>query len=410
MTILVINAGSSSHKAALFSSDWGSRPQWRSHLDWSREPGWVHLSAQTADGRSHRDRLQTQDPTLALRALIETLWQGPAAVVEGPTAIAAVGHRVVHGGTAYQHSVVITPDVKATIRDLCPLAPAHNPANLHGIEVLETLLSGIPQVAVFDTAFHSHLPRAAATYAGPYDWLLQGIRRYGFHGISHQYVAQRAADLLQKPLSTLNLVTCHLGNGCSLAAIRGGVSVDTTMGFTPLEGLMMGSRSGSVDPGIVLHLLRQGDLTATDLDRVLNQGSGLRGISGLSNDLRTIIERAEAGHDRAKLALEMFIHSLRRHLGAMLASLDGLDAVVFTAGIGENSPLIWQAACEPWQWLGLRLDPAQLERCDRDRDIAAPDSTIRVLIIHTQEEWAIAQACQTALANRPAVPAPAAEP
>ncbi|MDA0672829.1 MAG: acetate kinase [Cyanobacteria bacterium] len=393
MKILVINAGSSSHKAALFDTQVGAAPQWQAQLDWTAQPGQVSLTAQATDGRSHQTTLATADRTTGLRALLATLWSGPVQVIPNPAAIEAVGHRVVHGGDRHQASVRITPAVKATIRDLIPLAPAHNPANLEGIEVAASLLPQVPQVAVFDTAFHSAMPPAAAAYPGPHDWWTQGIRRYGFHGISHRYVAQRAATLMGQPLADLKLVTCHLGNGCSLAAVAAGHSIDTTMGFTPLEGLMMGSRSGSVDPGLILHLLRQGDLTVDQLDQMLNKASGLKGISGVSNDLRAVQAAADAGDGRAQRAIAMFLHSLRRHIGAMVASLGGLDALVFTAGIGENSAFVWRETCEPLGFLGIHLQ-SKLERCPEDQDIAAAASPVRVWVIHTREEWAIAQDCQ----------------
>jgi acetate kinase len=396
VNILVINAGSSSHKAALFNTQVGSAPQWQGQLDWTAQAGQVALTAQTLDGRSHQTTLTTEDRPTGLRALLETLWSGPVQVIASAQEIDAVGHRVVHGGDRYQASVRITPAVKTAIRDLIPLAPAHNPANLEGIEVAASFLPQVPQVAVFDTAFHSAMPPAAAAYPGPHAWWLQGIRRYGFHGISHRYVAQRAATLMGQPLADLKLVTCHLGNGCSLAAVAGGHSIDTTMGFTPLEGLMMGSRSGSVDPGVILHLLRQGDLTVDQLDRLLNKESGLKGISGQSNDLRTVQAAAEAGDERAQQAIAMFLHSLRRHIGAMVASLGGLDALVFTAGIGENSALVWQETCDSLGFLGIQLQ-TDLERCPEDQDIAAAASPVRVWVIHTREEWAIAQDCQTVL-------------
>ncbi|HEY9887838.1 MAG TPA: acetate kinase [Candidatus Obscuribacterales bacterium] len=402
MKILVLNAGSSSHKAALFDLAQGSTPQWRSQLDWRDQAATVELTAQTADGRHHQATLATQSPLEGLRWLLDTLVESPVQVLIDLAEIQAVGHRVVHGGPHYQQSTLITPAVKAAIRELFAIAPAHNPANLEGIEAIETLLGAVPQVAVFDTAFHAHLPAAARTYPGPYEWVAQGIQRYGFHGISHRYVAHRAAELMGQNLQDLRLITCHLGNGCSLAAVRGGVSVDTTMGFTPLDGLMMGSRSGSIDPGIVLHLLRHGQLTVAELDALLNQGSGLRGLSGVSNDLRQVLEAAQRQGDetayRAQLAFDVFIHSLRRHLGAMLGSLGGLDALVFTAGIGANSVAVWQAACAHWDCLGLELDVTKLQRDSTDRDIAAAGSQVRVWVIHTQEEWAIAQDCYKLLA------------
>jgi acetate kinase len=393
MKILVLNAGSSSHKAALFDFDGGQEALWRSQLDWTHQAGAVELTAQAADGRQYQASLETQDKTEGLRWMLNTLVDSPVQVLDQLSDIQAVGHRVVHGGREYQASTQITPAVKDTIRQLFPLAPAHNPANLQGIEAMESILGSVPQVAVFDTSFHAQMPPAASTFPGPYEWLEQGIQRYGFHGISHRYVAQRAAQLMGKNLSDLKIITCHLGNGCSLAAVRNGVSVDTTMGFTPLDGLMMGSRSGTVDPGILIHLMRHDHYTADELDTLLNKASGLKGISGVSNDMRQISEAAAQGNHRARLALDMFIHVLRRNMGAMLGNLGGLDALVFTAGIGENSVDIWKAACADWGDLGLKLNPGQLQRNKTDQDIAAADSQVRVWVIHTQEEWAIAQDC-----------------
>jgi acetate kinase len=283
--------------------------------------------------------------------------------------------------------------VKETIARLAELAPAHNPASLEGIEAIERILGAVAQVAVFDTAFHAQMPEMAAVYPGPYEWLEQGIRRYGFHGISHQYCAARAAEILDRDLKDLRLVTCHLGNGCSLAAIRGGRSVNTTMGFTPLEGLMMGSRSGSIDPGLLLHLLRQPNYSVDRLDRILNQESGLEGISGISSDLREILAAMTQGNARAQLAFDAYVHSLRSHIGAMLASLGGLDALAFTAGIGEHAASVRAAACEAFAFLGLKLDLDKNAQSRADWDIAAPDSTVRVLVIRTQEDWEIAREC-----------------
>jgi acetate kinase len=393
MKILVLNAGSSSHKAALFDFDGGQEALWRAQLDWTHKAGAVELKAQAADGRKHQDVLETQDKTEGLRWMLDMLVDSPVQVLADLREIQAVGHRVVHGGREYQDSTQVTPDVKNTIRQLFPLAPSHNPANLQGIEAMETILGDVPQVAVFDTAFHAQMPAAASTFPGPYEWVEKGIQRYGFHGISHRYVAERAAQLMGKDLGDLKIITCHLGNGCSLAAVRDGVSVDTTMGYTPLDGLMMGSRSGSVDPGILIHLMRHDRCTADDLDAMLNKASGIKGISGISNDMRQVGEAAEQGSDRAQLALDMFIHILRRNMGAMLGNLGGLDALVFTAGIGENGVDVWKAACEGWEVIGLKLNPDNLQRHEADQDIAAADSNVRVLVIHTQEEWAIAQDC-----------------
>ncbi|GAB4460277.1 MAG: acetate kinase [Elainellaceae cyanobacterium] len=400
MKILVMNAGSSSQKSCLYELPDAAlpakppEPLWEAQIDLTHAEGVAEIKVKTAAGVKREERYPTHSRAAATSHMLETLWTGETKVIDRPGEIDIVGHRVVHGGEDYSASVFITADVKAAIARLAKFAPVHNPANLEGIEAIEQILgSSVPQVAVFDTAFHGTLSPAAYVYPGPYEWLEQGIRRYGFHGTSHGYCAQRAAQLLGRSLSELRLLICHLGNGASLSAVRQGQCVDTTMGFTPLEGLMMGSRSGSVDPGILLYLIRDLGYTPDQVDRMLNRESGLEGVSGVSNDMRLILEAIAQGNERAKLAIDVYVHRLRSFMGSMLASLGGLDAIVFTAGVGENAPDIWQAACEPFQFLGLRLDPAKLSRNPDDQDIAAADSTVRVLIIHTQEDWAIAQDC-----------------
>ncbi|HEY6902684.1 MAG TPA: acetate kinase, partial [Candidatus Acidoferrales bacterium] len=328
-----------------------------------------------------------------LRRLLRSLWEGDGRIVEKPSEICVVGHRIVHGGSKFYDPVIISDEVKRAIRSASAIAPLHNRAELEVVELIEGLMGRTPQVAVFDTGFHQHLPPAAATYPGPYEWLQRGIRRYGFHGINHQYCARRAAHLLGKPLDALRLVTCHLGNGCSLAAIAGGRSVDTTMGFTPLEGLMMGTRAGSIDPGILTYLMREDGVDARRLDRLLNDESGLLGISGVSSDMRSISEAMKSGNERAKLAFEIFIHRLRSYMGSMVTALGGVDALIFTAGIGENSADVREAACAGFEFLHLRLDPVANNQSPVDRDIAARNSSVRVLVIHAQEDWAIAGDC-----------------
>lgn len=397
MKVLVLNAGSSSQKSCLYELG-GSLPEsapeplWEAKIDWTHHAGAAELKVKSRGGTLEK-RLEVDAHGAAIASMLETLWSGETQVLAKPTEIDLVGHRVVHGGQNYRESVWITSAVKAAIAELSTIAPAHNPANLEGIEAVEQILGEVPQVAVFDTAFHSDLPLAAAVYPGLYEWLEQGIRRYGFHGISHQYCAQQAAQLLQRDLQSLKLITCHLGNGCSLAAIRDGHSIDTTMGFTPLEGLMMGSRSGSVDPGILLYLLRQQDYTAEQLDQMLNRASGLKGISGVSGDMRQVQAAIASGNPRAQLAFDIYIHRLRSQMGAMLASLQGLDVLVFTGGVGENHAPVRAAACEAFAFLGLKLDHEKNHQSPRDQDIATADSTVRVLVIQTQEDWAIAQAC-----------------
>ncbi|MBW4553096.1 MAG: acetate kinase [Aphanocapsa sp. GSE-SYN-MK-11-07L] len=405
MKILVFNAGSSSHKCCLYDLPCQSLPieppvpEWSATLDWTHQQGIAELSVKTERGDRLQKNLAADNRSAVIAQMLETLQQGETQVLEQFSEIDVVGHRVVHGGQAYSNSVLICPEVTQTIQQLAEFAPLHNPINLEGIAAIAEILGTVPQVAVFDTAFHAHLSAAAAIYPGPYAWVEQGIRRYGFHGISHQYCAHRTAQILGQDQSSLRLISCHLGNGCSLAAIAGDRCLDTTMGFTPLEGLMMGSRSGSVDPGILLYLLRQPGSSVDSLDHTLNQDSGLKGISGISADMRQILAAVEQGEDRARLAFDLYIHRLRGQIGAMLAALGGLDVLVFTAGVGENSPAVRAAASEPFKFLGLELDPAQNAANLIDQDIATPESTVRVVVVHTQEDWAIAQECWRLIAQ-----------
>ncbi|MEG3935890.1 acetate kinase [Microcoleus sp. T3_B1] len=398
MKILVLNAGSSSQKSCLYElndvlPDRPLQPLWEAQIDWTHQQGIAELKVKTAKGERLEEEFASDSRKDAISRMLQSLWRGRTQTINDLKEIDIVGHRVVHGGQDYQQSTLISPDVKKAIARLSVFAPVHNPVNLEGIEAIEKILPNVPQVAVFDTAFHAQLPPAAFVYPGPYEWLQNGIRRYGFHGISHQYCARRAADILGRDLADLRLISCHLGNGCSLAAIRGGWSVDTTMGFTPLEGLMMGSRSGSIDPGILIHLLKQSDFTAEKLDGILNRNSGLKGISGVSSDLRQIGDAIAQGNQRSQLALDIYIHRLRAGIGAMLASLGGLDALIFTAGVGENSALVRAAACEAFGFIGLKLDEEKNQHSPIDRDIAAVDSAVRILVIHTQEDWEIAREC-----------------
>ncbi|BAZ00125.1 acetate kinase [Tolypothrix tenuis PCC 7101] len=399
MKILVLNAGSSSQKSCLyeikddFLPKQAPQPLWEGKVNWTKEQGVAEIQVKTATGEVLEESIYADSRQAHVTYMLYTLTRGATKVIGNLSEIDVVGHRVVHGGEDYRKSTVINEDVKKAIAQLATLAPIHNPAAVEGIEAIEQSLGDVKQVAVFDTGFHATIPDAAAIYPGPYEWVEQGIRRYGFHGISHQYCAQRAADILGRDLASLKLINCHLGNGCSLAAIQNGRSIDTTMGFTPLDGLMMGSRSGSIDPGILIYLLRQSNYSAESLDYVLNKSSGLRGISGVSSDLPEVIAAIAQGNYRAQLAWDMYVHRLRAGIGSMLASLGGLDVLVFTAGVGEKSPGIRQAVSEGFGFLGLKIDPQKNQQNPVDIDIATPESTIRVLVIHTQEDWAIAQQC-----------------
>jgi acetate kinase len=396
MKILVLNSGSSSQKACLYYlsasiPDDPPRPAWEGKIEW-RDHG-AMLEVKTSSGATSREGLPQGERASATAHLLEELVTGKTKVVGSLSEIDVVGHRIVNGGRGFNSPTLITNEVKAAIEKMAVFAPLHNRLELDGIALIEKLCGATPQIAVFDTGFHSHLPDAAKIYPGPYDWIERGICRFGFHGINHQYCAGRAAHLLGRSLSELKLVTCHLGNGCSLAAILNGQSIDTSMGFTPLEGLMMGTRSGSVDPGILTYLMREEKLDGKNLDEVLNTRSGLLGMSGISSDMREIVAAMKAGNKRAQLAFDIFVHRLRAGIGSMLATLDGADAIVFTAGIGENSAEVRTATCSKFGFIGLHLDPARNAANPADRDLATLESKVRVLVVRAQEDWAIAREC-----------------
>jgi acetate kinase len=398
MRVLVLNAGSSSLKSCLYEVEGplpeaAPLPRWEARLEWEEPFRNVRLRAKRGGRQVIDGQPSIQSESAAADHLLQALWDGPARVLASPTEVDIVGHRVVHGGEKYSAPTVVTAEVKREISRLSVFAPEHNPAEAAVIETAEGIFKSKPQVAVFDTAFHQTLPRNAFTYPGPYDWLERGIRRYGFHGISHQYCAARTARVLGRDLDSLRVVTCHLGHGCSLAAVRNGRSVDTTMGFTPLEGLMMGSRSGSIDPGILIHLLREEKYSASRLEELLNRESGLLGVSGVSDDMRQILSAMQDGNARASLAFDTFIHRLRQQMGAMIASLGGVDALAFTAGIGENSPEVRAEACAGFEFLGLKIDGRKNVQSPVDCDIAAPESAVRVVVVAAREDWAIAREC-----------------
>jgi acetate kinase len=396
MKVLVLNSGSSSQKSCLYEigevlpEDPPAR-LWQGTIQWNGDAGQVEI--RNGRGFSRKEKLKVSSRPEATACLLDSLWKGEASVVSSLSEIDVVGHRIVHGGPAFEDPVLITAEVKSAIAAVSAIAPLHNRAELEGVDIIDKLLGAVRQVAVFDTGFHKKMPLPAAVYPGPYEWLAAGIRRYGFHGINHKYCARRAAQLLRRDPHSFRLVTCHLGNGCSLAAIRDGRSVDTTMGFTPLEGLMMGTRSGSVDPGILTYLMRQSRVTGEELDEVLNQHSGLLGISGLSGDMREVLAAAKNGHERAALALDIYIHRLRAGIGAMTAVQGGIDALVFTAGVGENSPEVRAGACQSLEHVGVKLDLKKNSASPADQDISDPGSQVRVMLIRAGEDWEIARDC-----------------
>jgi len=403
MKILVLNSGSSSQKSALFDLEPASSADpvpslWEAKLDWDGDHEILTVGNSKGEKIRNEAEVRTEGRPSSVEKMLRKVWDGPTAVLRAPAEISVVGHRIVHGGPKLTQPTRIDNAVKQTIADVSEIAPLHNKPGLQGIELVEKLLPETPQIAVFDTGFHRTLPLHARIYPGPYQWYERGIRRFGFHGINHQYCAHRAAVLLGRDISSLKIVTCHLGNGCSLAAIDGGQSVDTTMGFTPLEGLMMGTRSGSIDPGILTHLLRSGSASQSEVDDVLNHQSGLLGISGISSDMRDIVKTMRNGNHRAKLAFDIFVHRLQSGIGAMAASLGRLDILVFTAGIGENSPDVRRSTCEKLGFLGIQLDDGKNSAAAPDVDISPPDARVRVLIIRAQEDWAIAKECVSLIA------------
>jgi len=404
MKILVLNAGSSSLKSSLYELGSDTLPQnppepiWSANIDWTVADSSGILTVKTQETKQ-KIELKSEDCDRAIASMLNTLVAGDSQVLNQLSEIDLVGHRVVHGGAEYHSATKITSEVKNAIARLIPLAPAHNPAHLRGIEAIEQLLGEIPQIAVFDTSFHSQLPLEAVVYPIPYEWYEKGIRRYGFHGISHQYCSRRTAEILNIDLESSRLIVCHLGNGCSLTAIKNGVSIDTTMGFTPLEGLMMGSRSGSIDPGILIYLMREEGFDADNLAEMLNKASGLKGVSGVSGDMREIKNAIAFGNQRAQLALDIYIHRLKKAIGAMLTTLGGLDVLVFTAGVGENNPVIREGACKALEFMGLKLDYEQNNSNVTEKNIAQADSTVEVIVIHTNEDWAIASECWDYLAT-----------
>ena len=403
MKILVLNAGSGSQKCSLHEirdpvpAD-PPEPLWQAEVDSTapgQPPGELFVKVQPRGRGECRHTIPDDHPRHGrIAALLRTLWEGEGRVLAGPEDVDAVGHRIVHGGADFERAVWIDAGVEAAIERHAAFAPLHNASNLDGVRVAREVLGDrTPQAAVFDTAFHRTLSDAAAVYAGPHEWLAQGIRRYGFHGTSFRYASARAARLLGREHDPdLRLVVCHLGGGCSLAAVHGGRSVDTTMGFTPLDGIAMCTRSGSVDPGILIYLLRQG-MDADGLEKVLNKESGLKGLSGLDGDTRVIVPEIGKGNARARLAFDVFVHRLRAGIGAMVANLGGLDALVFTDGISEDEPDVRAAACGAFGFLGLELDEARNASSPLDADIAAAGSRVRVLIVKSQENWQIAKEC-----------------
>ncbi|NQX64838.1 acetate kinase [Paenibacillus alba] len=391
MNILVINAGSSSLKYQLFQmKDEAVLAKGKIERIGMETAILTHEPAGKAEVREVSEILEH---TTAIRKVLALLVHSEHGVLASTAEIDAVGHRVVHGGESFKNSVLVTDEVKQEIKRLFDLAPLHNPAHMLGIIAVEANMPDVPQAVVFDTAFHQTMPAPAYLYPIPMVlYRKHKVRRYGFHGTSHKYVSERAAAFLGRPLEQLKLVTCHIGNGASCAAILGGQSVDTSMGMTPLEGLMMGTRSGDLDPAIVPYAMGKEDLTLGEISSMLNKHSGLQAISGGSSDMREIVEAMEAGDKNAALAFDMYEYRLRKYIGAYVAAMNGIDAIVFTAGVGENSELLRKAVCEHLTFLGVEFDEeANRQGRGLERRITTPSSRVQVLVIPTNEELVIAE-------------------
>ncbi|EHQ91439.1 acetate/propionate family kinase [Desulfosporosinus youngiae] len=389
MKILVINCGSSSLKYQVI--DMATKNAIGKGLVERIGLAGSVLTHRTKSGAKEVITAEIPDHTVAIKLVLEALVSPHYGTIEDLKEICGVGHRVVHGGEKFSKSVLIDDPVMEALEECVELAPLHNPPNIAGIKACQTMMPGVPQVAVFDTAFHQTMQPKSYIYGLPYEYYqTYGIRKYGFHGTSHKYVSQRAAVLLQRPLSELKLISCHLGNGASICAIRGGKSIETSMGFTPLDGLMMGTRSGALDPAIVTYIMNKENLTVDQMNDFLNKKCGALGVSGISSDFRDIEVAAAQGNARAQLALDIFEHDVRQFIGSYAAVLGGVDGIIFTAGVGENSASMREGICNNLEYIGVDLDIEKNKVRSEEVDVSKPNARCRVLIIPTNEELMIA--------------------
>ena len=392
MNILVINAGSSSLKYQLLNPETGVLLA-KGLCERIGIDGKFTYKPQV-EGKKVLDAIDVAMPTHseAIQAVLNALVDADNGVIGSMKEIDAVGHRVVHGGEKFAKSVLITDEVMATIEECNPLAPLHNPANITGIKACQAVMPGVPMVAVFDTAFHQTMPAKAYMYALPYEYYEKDkVRRYGFHGTSHKYVSQRAAAMLGKKPEELKLISCHLGNGSSVTAIDGGKSVDTSMGFTPLAGLPMGTRAGDLDAGILQYLMNKYSMNIDEMLNILNKKSGVQGVSGVSSDFRDLENAHEQGNERAGLAVDMFNYGVKKLIGAYAAAMGGVDAIIFTAGVGENSVSQRMDIASGLEFMGVKMDAEANNTRGKDAVISAADSKVKVLLIPTNEELMIAK-------------------
>ncbi|MGV2941837.1 acetate kinase [Mesobacillus sp. LC4] len=385
--IIAINAGSSSLKFQLFEM-----PSEEVITKGIVERIGLKDSIFTISVNGEKNKEVTDIPNhdIAVKILLDKLTS--LGIIQSLDEIEGIGHRVVHGGEEFSDSVLITEEVLQKIEELSELAPLHNPANLTGIRAFQQVLPNVPAVAVFDTAFHQTMPENSFLYSLPYNYYKEyGIRKYGFHGTSHKYVSQRAAEMLGRPVEHLRLISCHLGNGASIAAIEGGKSIDTSMGFTPLAGVTMGTRSGNIDPALIPYIMEKTDKSADEVLDVLNKESGMLGVSGFSSDLRDIEDEAEKGNERAELALKVFADRIHKYIGSYAARMCGVDAIIFTAGIGENSSAIRARVLQGLEFMGIYWDPALNKVRGEEAFISYPHSPVKVMVIPTDEEVMIAR-------------------
>jgi len=390
MKILVLNCGSSSVKYKLIESQDG-KVLAEGGVEKIGLPD-SFLKYKRPDGSKETLTVSMPDHKAAVANVLKVLTDSKDGVIKDFGEIGAVGHRVVHGMEKFNKSVLITPEVIEKVKECYPVAPLHNPANITGIEAVTELIPGVPQVAVFDTAFHQTMPAKAYMYALPYeDYTKYGVRRYGFHGTSHRYVSKRACEFLGADYQTQKIITCHIGNGASIAAIENGKCIDTSMGLTPTEGLMMGTRVGDVDPGALTYLMKCKDLDADGVGNLINKKAGVLGISGISSDMRDIEDAISKGNERAKLAMEMYEYRILKYIGAYTAVLGGVDIIVFTAGVGENAPEMRESLCKKLAFMGVNVDETANKCRGKETLISTPDSKIKVVVIPTDEELVIAQ-------------------
>ncbi|HHU90579.1 MAG TPA: acetate kinase [Clostridiaceae bacterium] len=390
MKILVVNAGSSSLKYQLINMT-EEKVLAKGLCERIGLPCSL-IKHKTYDDRSVTKEIEMKDHKDAIASLIKVLTHEQWGVIDSLEEIKAVGHRVVHGGEKFVKSVIIDENVMKTLEECIELAPLHNPPNITGIKACQHTMPGVPQIAVFDTAFHQTMPKKAYIYALPYEYYEKyRVRKFGFHGTSHKYVAERAAHMLGKPIEQLKIVTCHLGNGSSIAAVDGGKTVDTSMGFTPLDGLAMGTRCGAIDPAVVTFIMQKEDLTAEQMDTIMNKKSGVMGISGVSSDFRDLDEAVKQGNDKAALALEVFAYQVKKFIGSYACAMGGLDAIVFTAGIGENNDVMRLDICKGLEFLGVAIDEDKNKTRGIEADVSKENAKVRTLVIPTNEELAIAK-------------------